>query len=147
MNQLMPQGFVVRVNLELNCHPFKQIFSAYQDLDCCHVVENLLLVQVSLFPALLVIDAKRQAVARYDFFPFIVRSSSKPLTQWFKIWDGGIDEVMKHIGELLELSWVKAALIMFFITLAGFGFWGLSGLTVSSKYFHILLTLNSSFCL
>lgn len=102
-------------------------------------------MQVTLFPALLVLDAKRQAAAQYDFLPFIVRPSSACPVQWFDSYDGGIDRLMKQVGEFLQLPRVKAAVIIVFITLAGCGIWGLSGLTVSlCNYRHVVYAISCS---
>ncbi|GMH32426.1 hypothetical protein BSKO_00260 [Bryopsis sp. KO-2023] len=93
-------------------------------------------LQVTLFPALLVLDSRRRAAGRYDIFVCWSRQNLVENTPWKFMGLCPSDEVMNtmmlKLGKLLTQRWVKAIVLIAFSGVTGLAAWGTSGMKVDA---------------
>lgn len=94
---------------------------------------------MTLFPALLSLDARRQADNRYDVCVFLKRSianiehNTKPEKFQF-LRDDRMDRAMRALGQSFQNQGIKLAVISVFTLLAGAGVTGIYGLKVLTLF-------------
>eukprot|EP00210_Caulerpa_lentillifera_P000544 g525.t1 len=118
--------------------PALRCFSIYA---ACGVVFNFIL-QITLFPALLAIDSRRQESNRYDVLFCIAKPAmDQDQVSYISILgivDRAISSSLHSLGHQISKHWVKPIVLVLFGALAGIGIWGTINIEVQTDSFNFI---------